>query len=606
MNCTMSKLCLIFFYIGSVVCFADTTQQSLEFLSYKSRQRIQIEQLTLPEDTSPRLMARELLISGNIRLSTEKLLEDMPLVYNASDQPLLKAESQYLYDLRAIHGIIAQPGMPRMISTRTIQGLTQYILSVYEDNHYAGVYVYVPEASIKDGVELINGLLFVKILEAPITQAKIDFYDTDQNEVEKGYLRRSTIKKWSPVKMGELANRKALDDFVNLLNLNPDRHVAAVVSRGDEPNTLTLGYNIYETDPWHYFIQADNSGTKDRQWSPRIGLINTNLLGFDDGLTAVFQAPVDSSIEDNYSLFGSYDLPLMGPRLRLQLYGGYSEFDIVPESGLFNFLGSGSFYGGRLRYNVYQTNGWFFDVTGSMSHEKSKITPSLFPEFLASDVKMDLWGIGLDIHRKDDMSQTSFALSRIESMGGSDREEFVTARAAADPDFSIYNLSAIHNRYLDQNKIQQLRGSFRYIKPNERLVPAKMTTFGGMYSVRGYDEYEVVADGGILASAQYEFDLVKYNRSWQIDQSEPEKVQADRLQLKKLSPLAFIDFGRTSIEDPVANEKKHQSLLSIGLGTIFELGDNFSGGFYYGYPLKATDDTRKGKGRLSVNLMLRW
>ena len=83
-------------------------------------------------------------------------------------------------------------------------------------------------------------------------------------------------------------------------------------------------------------------------------------------------------------------------------------------------------------------------------------------------------------------------------------------------------------------------------------------------------------------------------------------MQADRLQLKKLSPLAFIDFGRTSIEDPVANEKKHQSLLSIGLGAIFELGDNFSGGFYYGYPLKATDDTRKGKGRLSVNLMLRW
>jgi hemolysin activation/secretion protein len=213
--------------------------------------------------------------------------------------------------------------------------------------------------------------------------------------------------------MGELADRKALDDFVNLLNLNPDRHVAAVVSRGAEPNTLTLGYNIYEADPWHYFIQADNSGTKDRQWSPRIGLINTNLLGFDDGFTAVYQAPVDSSIDDNYSLFGSYDLPIMGPRLRLQLYGGYSEFDIVPEAGVFDFLGRGSFYGGRLRYNVLQTNGWFFDVTGSLSHERSKITPSLFPEFLTSDVKMDLWGIGLNIHRSDDISQTSFSLNRV-------------------------------------------------------------------------------------------------------------------------------------------------------------------------------------------------
>ena len=606
MNCTVSKVCLILLYIGSVVCFADIPQQSSQPSSGKTRQRMQIEQLTLPEDTSPRLMARELLISGNIRISTEKLLENMPLVYNASGQPLMKAESQYLYDLRDIHDIISQPGLPRMISSRNIQGLTQYILSVYEDNHYAGIYVYVPEASIKDGVELVNGLLFVKILEAPITEAKIDFYDTDQNEVEKGYLRRSTIQKWSPVKMGELADRKALDDFINLLNLNPDRHITAVVSRGTEPNTLTLGYNVYESDPWHYFIQSDNSGTKDRQWAPRIGLINTNLLGFDDGFTAVYQAPVDSSIDDNYSLFGSYDLPIMGPRLRLQLYGGYSEFDIAPEAGVFDFLGRGSFYGGRLRYNVLQTNGWFFDVTGSLSHERSKITPSLFPEFLTSDVKMDLWGIGLSIHRSNDMSHTSFALSRVESMGGSDREEFGIARTAADPDFSIFNISANHSRYLDQNKIQQLRGSFRYINPNERLVPAKMTTFGGMYSVRGYDEYEVVADGGILASAQYEFDLVKYNRSWQIDESEPEQVQVKKLQLTKLSPLVFIDYGRSSIEDPLTGEKKHQSLLSIGLGTIVELGDNFSGGVYYGFPLKATDDTRKGKGRLSVNLMLRW
>ncbi len=614
MNDAISKVCIVFVYLGSIVCVADAPQQSSQNPSGKTKREMQIEQLSLPEDTSPRLMVRELLISGNIRISTEELLERMPLVYNGSDEPLLKAESQYLYDLRIIHDIISQPGLPRMISSRTIQGLTQYILSVYEDNHYAGIYVYVPEASVKDGVELVNGLLFIKVLESPITEAKIEFYDADQNKVEKGRLRRSTIEKWSPLKMGELANRKALDDFVNLLNLNPDRYVAAIVSRGAEPNTLALEYNVYETDPWHYFIQLDNSGTKDRQWSPRIGLINTNLLGIDDGLTVVCQAAADSSVDDNYSLFGSYDFPLMGPRLRLQLYGGYSEFDIVPEAGLFNFLGSGSFYGGVLRYNVFQTNGWFFDVIGSLSHERSKITPSVFPEFLSSDVKMDLWGIGFDIHRSDDMSSTSFTFNRVENMGGSGSAEFSDARPGSDPDFSIYNISAHHNRYLDQNKVQQLRGSFRYITSNERLVPAKMTTFGGMYSVRGYDEYEIVADGGVLASVQYEFDLVKYKQSRQIDESNPstslgtgpDEVESKRLQLKKLAPLAFIDFGRARIKDPTDNEKGHETLLSIGIGTVLEIGDNFSAGVYYGLPLKGTDDTIRGKGRLNVNLIWRW
>ena len=617
MNSTIRKVCLVFVCLGSIVYAADALQRSSQPPSDKTKREMQIESAiggSLPEDTSPRLMVRDLLISGNVRISTEELLERMPLVYNASAQSLLKAESQYLYDFRVIHDVVSQPGLPRMISSRTIQGLTQYILSVYEDNHYAGIYVYVPEASVKDGVELVNGLLFIKVLESPITESKIEFYDADQNKVEKGHLRRSTMEKWSPLKMGELANRKSLDDFVNLLNLNPDRYVAAIVSKGSEPNTLALGYNVYETDPWHYFIQLDNSGTRDRQWSPRIGLINTNLLGIDDGLTAIYQAAADSSIDDNYSFFGSYDFPLMGPRLRLQLYGGYSEFDIVPEAGLFNFLGSGSFYGGVLRYNVFQTNGWFFDVTGSLSHERSKITPSLFPEFLSSDVKMDLWGIGIDIHRSNDMSSTSFTFNKVESIGGSGSAEFSLSRTGADPDFSIYKISARHNRYLDQNKVQQLRGSFRYITSNERLVPAKMTTFGGMYSVRGYDEYEIVADGGVLASAQYEFDLVKYKQSKQIDESNPstslgtgpDEVESKRLQLKKLAPLAFIDFGQARIKDPTDNEKGHETLLSIGIGTVLEIGDNFSAGVYYGLPLKGTDDTIRGKGRLNVNLIWRW
>jgi len=51
-------------------------------------------------------------------------------------------------------------------------------------------------------------------------------------------------------------NRKKLDDFVNLLNLNPDRYVSTVVGKGEEPNTLGVNYGIYEANPWHYFIQV--------------------------------------------------------------------------------------------------------------------------------------------------------------------------------------------------------------------------------------------------------------------------------------------------------------------------------------------------------------
>lgn len=567
-------------------------------------QATRTEEVKLPEDTSPRLAVSEVRIRGNTLVTTSELLEYMPDIYNASDQRLSEAPGESLYDLRVIRQIVTAPGQPREVSLRTIQGLTQYILSVYQKNDYSGIYVYVPEGAIKDGTKLVDGILPVNILEAPVTEVRVKFFDAERNEVEKGYLRRSAIEQWSPIKRDKVASQRALDYLVNLLNLDPDRHVSAIVSRGAEPNTLAIQYEVYETNPWHFFIQADNSGTKERQWAPRVGLINTNLLGFDDRLTTLYQAAPDA-ITDNWSIFGSYDFPVMGPRLRLNLYAGYSEFDIQPD-GAFDFLGSGTFYGGVLRYNLFQKNKWFFDVTGSVSQEESDITATsdLFPFFTGflpgtGKVRMDLWGVGADLHHRDDMSTTAVTFNRVQSFGGSDQEDFTAARTNAEQDFAIYTTAGNHSQYLDRNKVQQLRGTARWILPTERLVPAKMTSFGGMYSVRGYDEYEIVADGGILASVQYEYDLVRHGQA-------VEKKTAANDDLRKLAPLAFFDFGRSQVEDPVAGEKENQTLYSVGVGTVFEIGNNFSGALYYGYPLKETNDTDKGKGRLNASVMLRW
>ena len=566
----------------------------------------QLAKLDLPEDPSPRFNVRQLRITGNTLITTDELLKDMPAVYNASDKPLEQAESEDLFDLRVLQDIIAQPGQPRQVSTRTIQGFTQYILSVYQARNYAGIYVYVPAGAVVAGARLQDEVLPIRILEAAVSDVTITHYNPESEPVEKGYLRDSAVYDWSPVEAGKPANRKKLDDFVNLLNLNPDRYVSAVISRGTEPNSLALGYNIYEANPWHWFIQVDNAGSKARRWSPRFGLINTNLTGIDDTFMALYQAPMDSGWNENYSLYGSYDFPVMGPRLRLNLYGGYSEFDTSPDTTAgFNFRGGGSFAGGELRLNVFQKDEWFFDITSSMGYEKSSVHPSLFGfSFLPTTIEMYPWGIGADIHRRDDMSNTSFTFDRFQNMGGSSASEFNIARTNATDDFVIYTATAAHSQYLDTNKIERVSGSFRWIYPEDRLVPAKMTTFGGLYSVRGYEEDEIVADGGMLASVQYEFDTVAFDKS-ESGETE-EQVSGEKPLLRKLAPLVFVDYAQARVKAPIATEQKYEELLSVGAGVLIELGDNFSGGVYYGYPLERTDNTSVGCGNLSITLMLRW
>jgi hemolysin activation/secretion protein len=568
-----------------------------------------IGKISLPTDTTPRFTVKQISISGNTLISTDELFEKMPLIYNASDKPLDKAESDLLYDFRVLHDIILEPGQPRQVSARTVQGLTQYILSVYQKKNYAGIYVYVPSEAVRQGKELKDEILPVTVLEAKVTDVTVKTYDPNQTETEKGYLKSSAVLDWSPLKAGQVANQKELDDFVNLLNLNPDRYVSAVVTKGAEPETLSVTYDIYEANPWHWFIQADNSGTDERQWSPRIGVINTNLFGIDDTFTAIYQAPWDSDIDENYSLFGSYDIPVLGPKLRLNVYGGHSEFDLSPETGIFSFLGRGSFYGGILRYNLLQTDGWFLDIKGGVEYTRSKVTPSLFPEYLGTDIKFWLWGYGADLHRSDDMSKTSVGFDTYRSWGGeSGGDEFRLSRPGSTPDtmdsiFSITTTTASHSRYLDDDKINRISGNFRWITSNERLVPAKMTAFGGMYSVRGYDEYEFIADGGILTSVQYEFDLVKLEESKQADKTAQTQGRGEKPFLRKLAPLVFFDYGRAKIKYPTATEKRHEEMMSLGTGFTVELGDHFRGAMYYGYPLEPTDATRTGKGRLNAYLL---
>lgn len=554
---------------------------------------------SLPADDSPKYEVREIQIEGNEVLATEFLLAKIPSVFDATGKYQVPAEPSALYDFRELAALAADPATPRTISARTIQGFTQYILSLYRSKGYSGIYVSVPMDTLAGG-KLRDNILLIQVIEGKVVSSTLNFYTPEGQTAEKSYLKPAFFEKWSPIKEDQVGKQKKLTEFLNLLNLNPDRYVSATVSKGDQPDTLAVGYNIYEANPWHWFIQVDNSGTEDRKYAPKVGLIQTNLLGFDDQLTLIYQAPWEDGIEDQYSVFGNYNFPILGPRLRLELYAGYNQFDVEGGGGL-NFLGHGSVYGSRLRWNAYQMNDWFFDLTTSLEREKSKVSNNLVGT-LGAEVEMYLWGLGLDIHRRTDMTNTAFTFSRVENMGGSSQDNFTAARTNAERDFILYSFTANHTQYLDPDKVQRLAGSFKWILPEDRLVPAKMTTFGGMYSVRGYKESGIVADGGILASLQYEYDLVKADQAkYGAEQSGTQEKPF----LRKLAPLVFMDFGRAKVEDKVAGEQDEE-LLSIGTGGLVELGDHFAGAVYYGFPLQGTTTTDTEDGHLNLSFMMRW
>jgi hemolysin activation/secretion protein len=107
-------------------------------------------------------------------------------------------------------------------------------------------------------------------------------------------------------------------------------------------------------------------------------------------------------------------------------------------------------------------------------------------------------------------------------------------------------------------------------------------------------------------SFQYEFDLVQYSKPGDGSDKGSSEVQNNGLELNKLAPLAFFDFGRAKIEDAVAGEKATQELCSIGMGLLVDVGNDFSAGIYYGWPLRSTLRTDEGSGRFGFSFIKRF
>ena len=249
---------------------SDVRREQLEKELGESQSAIDIaassDEITFPEDTTPRFSVRELKISGNTLLSTEALLEELPEAYIVSAKKDDDTDKE-IYDFRVVIDLIRDPDGDRQVSLKTIQGLTKYILSVYQDKGYAGIYVYVPADAVKEENKLADEILPIQIIEGRIAQISVDRYDFDRNRREEGFLKDSAIESWSPIREGDVIQKGKLDNFVRLLNLNPDRYVSPVISRSSEPNALNLSYDVYGKNPWHWYVQVDNAGTRDRQWS---------------------------------------------------------------------------------------------------------------------------------------------------------------------------------------------------------------------------------------------------------------------------------------------------------------------------------------------------
>lgn len=448
---------------------------------------------------------------------------------------------------------LIKPFENREVTFEEIVGLRSAITQLYIDNGYV-----TSGAFLLNNQALTSGVVEIQVVEGELERIEL----SGLNRLRESYVRsRIAIAAKRPL------NRQRLEEALQLLQLDPlISQVNAELTVGSTPGRNILQVRLREAPAFHAGVSIEN-----RQ-SPSIGSIegrlfvaHDNLLGFGDRLNAEYGVTEGLNIYDfNYAVPVNARNGIIGLRYANSdsriIEDDFRELDIKSETRTFSL----SF--------------------------RQPISRSPTSEFAL--------GLALDLRRNQtfllDDEPYSF------SEGPEDGESKVTvirfsqdwvnrgARRvlAARSQFSI-GLDAfdatINNTGTDGRFFTWL-GQFQWVQQlsprtlllarvdaqltPDSLLPLEQLGIGGVDTVRGYRQNQLVTDNGVLGSVEVRIPLTSDPRVFQI--------------------APFFDIG--TAWNNRGPDPDSSTLASLGLSLRWLIGEDLSLRLDYGIPLISVDN----------------
>jgi hemolysin activation/secretion protein len=430
--------------------------------------------------------------------------------------------------------------------------LRSKITELYINNGYINSGAFLP-----NNHDLSSGIVQIQVVEGELEKIEVN----GLSRLREGYVR-SRLERGASKPL----NQQRLEEALQLLQLDPIlEQVNAELTAGSVPGRSILQVNLKEAPAFHASLAGDNYR------SPSIGsaqgslsVSHDNLLGFGDRLSTEYGLTEGLSILDI-----RYSIPLNALNGTLSLRFENSDSNIIEEE---------------------------FDEF-DISSETQTISLSFRQPIVRSPDNELALGLALDLRR----SQT-FLLDQpfSFSIGAENGESNVTAirvfqewversptsvlAARSQFSFGIDAFGATINDTGTDGRFFSWQGQFQWVQqlsprilllaridaqltPDSLLSPERFS-LGGVDTVRGYVQNQLVADNGILGSIELRIPLT----------SDPSVLQL----------VPFVDVGtgwhdRSPDPDP-------STLIGVGLGCRWLITPNLSLRLDYGIPLISVDN----------------
>jgi hemolysin activation/secretion protein len=442
---------------------------------------------------------------------------------------------------------------------------------VYETRGLKTVFVEIPQQNV------VGGRVRLAVSQAKVGQVTV--------AGAKHTADKTVTQALPSVAPGAVPDLNAFsNELVALNSRSADRQVTPELKPGSTPGTVDVALNVEDKLALHGGLEVSNRySASTTQSRLQANLRYDDLWGRGHSISG-FYAVAPERPDDSEVYVASYGLPL-SQALRLDVTALKSNSDVATV-GDTSVLGDGQSVtaaftkvlgggGGGLYQRLTASLAWKdFKEDTRFGAVSSKAPITYYPLTLgwAGTLTQDKSQLGFDL-------STTLALRGL----GSDPSDFDVKRYRATGGFAYVHASL--NDRLDLAKGLQLYGNIEGQLASEPLISNEQISAGGAGSVRGFLQSEAIGDNGLLAS---------------VELRSPSLAQGGMLD--ELKALAFVDAAKVWIIDPLPEQQRRTSLLSVGLGLRVKLLGRVSGDLDVASAFDDAGSTKVGDTRVHLRL----
>jgi len=448
----------------------------------------------------------------------------------------------------------------------------------YQDEGFQTVSVQIPQQEVK------HGIVRLQVIERAVGRLRV-----------KGarYSSPRQLKSMAPsVAEGNVINFNKVTPDVVGLNQLPDRQVTPSLRAGAAPNTVDVDLNVKETLPLHASVELNNRQAPDTDpLRINASVSDNNLWQMGHAASFSYQvSPQDPSQVQVYS--GYYLARFRGLDWMNLMVQGTKQDSNVSTLGDVAVAGRGQTLGVIAILNLppgldftdsasFGVSYKHFDQNLNLGAAGSGVVKTPITYYPLSATYTATW-LG-----KGNSTELNTSLNfNLRSAGGNEAE-FENSRYNADGGFVYLHADLSHTQDLPVGF--QVYGKVQGQISNQPLVSSEEASGGGLGTVRGYLEAEVVGDNAVFGTVELRSPpllrhLTRRKGDWRI--------------------YGFYDAGVLTLIDPLPEQTSRFDLASYGVGSRLQLMDHFDGSINVSVPQKTQAETKEGDIRVTFRAAL--